>query len=111
MTVGTSPAALRALPTRLFGLTLLSLSTSTFALHTPQLSSTCPSQSLSKASPQTSIEACVGWQTSEPPRQFNVPAEQIPCRPVSHAAPPSGFPSSTCPLQSLSMPSHTSGET
>src|SRR5206468_1967602 len=39
----------------------------------------------------------------------SVPAEQTPCSPVTQAPPPSGFPSSVCPSQSLSTPSQISG--
>src|SRR6516165_9196945 len=38
-----------------------------------------------------------------------VPAAQMPCWPVEHAAPPPGLPSSTTPSQLLSRPSQTSG--
>src|SRR5262245_51242706 len=45
-----------------------------------------------------------------PPLHVVVPAAQVPRRPVLHAAPPPGLPSSVTPSQSLSTPSHSSVE-
>src|SRR5690242_6864345 len=50
-------------------------------------------------------------QVSAPFWQAVTPVAQGPASPVEHGAPPPGFPSSTAPLQSLSMPSQTSAET
>jgi hypothetical protein len=40
--------------------------------------------------------------------QARTPLEHTPERPVAHAEPPPGLPSSVCPSQSLSRPSQTS---
>jgi hypothetical protein len=45
-----------------------------------------------------------------PPVHFSLPAEQMPCNDVVHAAPTSDGLSSTTPSQLLSLPSHISGD-
>src|SRR5262245_29048284 len=74
---------------------------------TPQLvakPSTVPSQ-LSSRLLQVSAEDDVSWtQTRLPLWQASVPSMQTPRRPVSHATPPPGLPSSVWPSQSSSSP-------
>jgi hypothetical protein len=58
--------------------------------------STTPLQSLSSASLHTSADDCVFCvHFAAPPLQTSVPALHTPDRPVEHAAPPPGLPSST----------------
>ncbi len=82
-------------------------------LHAPpppgSPSSIEPLQLLSLLS-QISFEACVVCVHTIPPFwQFVRPAAHTPKRPVLHAEPPPGLPSSVAPLQLLSRPSHVSG--
>src|SRR5205085_770577 len=73
-------------------------------------SSTAPLQSLSSPS-QVSGDGCTFWlHASEPFVQEVVPAAQSPAAPAEHGWLEPGLPSSTAPWQSLSMPSHGSGE-
>jgi hypothetical protein len=70
--------------------------------------STAPLQSSSRPL-HVSTLACWLWlQTIAPEVHAVVPAEQMPCRPVEQLSPPPGLLLSTTPLQSLSLPSHTS---
>src|SRR5205814_9128512 len=66
--------------------------------------SSAPSRSSSRPLRDAAAVAAFWWQTIGPPEQVVVPALQVPGWPVSQAAPPPGFPSSTWPSQSSSMP-------
>src|SRR5258706_393497 len=58
---------------------------------------------------QVSAEGCtLCWHVSAPAEQCLTPAAHTPGRPVLHAVPPPGSPSSMLPLQLLSMPSQIS---
>jgi hypothetical protein len=63
-----------------------------------------PSQSSSTPLHVSAPDAAFCTQLSHPALHVVVPAEQIPGRPVLHAAPPPGFPSSVAPSQSSSTP-------
>ena len=71
-------------------------------------SSTVPLQLLSNPSHTSAEGFTLRTQVSTPLMHWVVPAEHTPDCPVLQAMPPPGFPSSTCPLQLLSSPSHTS---
>src|SRR5262249_51385801 len=73
-------------------------------------SSVCPLQSLSAPS-HISGDGCTFWlHTIIPPELAIAPAAQTPGSPVLQPWPPPGSPSSVWPLQSLSTPSHISGD-
>ncbi len=92
------------------------------AAHTPGLpvlqfcpppglpSSTCPLQLLSRPSHVSAEGGSTSLQTIDPLVHAVMPAEQTPALPVSQATSPPGSPSSTAPLQLLSMPSQISGD-
>src|SRR4029079_9375079 len=72
------------------------------AQHTPP-SSTVPLQ-LSSSPLQLSAVACAFWlQAMPPPTHADVRTEQTPARPVTHAEPPPGLPSSIDASQSSSL--------
>src|SRR5262245_15197930 len=73
-------------------------------------SSTLPLQSSSRPLHISAVGCCVWRQCGAPDRQVVLPAAQTPGRPVLHAAPAPGFPSSTVPSQSSSRPLHISLE-
>ncbi len=83
-----------------------------FVLHArppPGLpSSTVPLQLLSMPSQTSPVGETFWLQTTAPLTQAVVPAAQAPSLSVVQARPPPGLPSSTAPLQSLSLPSQVS---
>src|SRR5690348_16337275 len=73
-------------------------------------SSTWPSQLLSMPSHFSGVASALGAHTIAPFVHLYVPGAQMPGRLVVHVPPPSGLFSSVMPSQSLSRPSHFSGE-